>query len=68
MFGCLEKFGCLDVGMFGGSEVSPARSTSDGSADKNNDNDNNTDNKKKMNDNDNNNPPTHRWSSVLGFI
>ena len=33
MFGCLEELGCLDVSMLGGSEVLPARSTSDGSAD-----------------------------------
>ena len=54
-FGEVWMLGCLDVGMFGGSGVLPARSTSDGSADyycyyfyyy----------------------PPTHRWSSVLDLI
>ena len=46
-----------------------ARSTSDGSADNDDshsDSDSNNDNDNSHNDSDN--PPTHRWSSVLGVL
>ena len=47
MSGCLEKFGCWDVGRFG---PPIARSTADGSADNGDDNNNDD-----SNDDDNNN-------------